>query len=168
MTIEELNNLPADKTFEELFKCCGSTTWAKQLTTKKPFDSKISLLHNSNWIWQNCTVRDALEAFTHHPKIGDLKSLEKKFASTKDWAGGEQAGVNVATQNTLIALADGNEAYYKKFGYIFIVCATGKTAEEMLALLNTRLGNTPDIEIKIAMGEQNKITHIRLEKLINE
>ena len=168
MTIQELNNLPADKTFQELFKCCGSTTWAKQLASKKPFDSKVSLLHNSDWIWQSCTVRDGLEAFTHHPKIGDLKSLEKKFASTKDWAGGEQAGVNVATQNTLIALADGNEAYYKKFGYIFIVCATGKTAEQMLALLNARLGNTPETEIKIAMGEQNKITHIRLEKLINE
>jgi|ERR1700757_1816893 len=168
MTIQELNNLPPDKTFEELFKCCGSTTWAKQLATKKPFESKTSLLHNSDWIWQNCTVRDALEAFTHHPKIGDLKSLEKKFAATKDWAGGEQAGVNTATQNTLVALANGNEAYLKKFGYIFIVCATGKTAEEMLALLNTRLGNTPETEIKIAMAEQNKITHIRLEKLINE
>ncbi|HTA62497.1 MAG TPA: 2-oxo-4-hydroxy-4-carboxy-5-ureidoimidazoline decarboxylase [Bacteroidia bacterium] len=166
MTIQELNNLNADKTFEEFFKCCGSTTWAKQLATKKPFESKTSLLHNSDWIWQNCTVRDGLEAFTRHPKIGDLKSLEKKFASTKDWAGGEQAGVNTAAQNTLVALAKGNEAYLKKFGYIFIVCATGKTAEEMLALLNVRLTNTPDIEIKIAMGEQNKITHIRLEKLI--
>jgi len=168
MTIQEFNNLPADKTFEELFKCCGSTTWAKQLASKKPFESKTSLLHNSDWIWQNCTVRDGLEAFTHHPKIGDLKSLEKKFASTKDWAGGEQAGVNSATQNTLIALAEGNEAYFKKFGYIFIVCATGKTAEEMLALLNARLTNDTSTEIKIAMGEQNKITHIRLEKLINE
>ncbi|HXU25658.1 MAG TPA: 2-oxo-4-hydroxy-4-carboxy-5-ureidoimidazoline decarboxylase [Bacteroidia bacterium] len=166
MTIQELNNLPADKTFEELFKCCGSTTWAKQLASKKPFDSKISLLHNSDWIWQSCTVRDGLEAFTHHPKIGDLKSLEKKFASTKDWAGGEQAGVNTATQNTLIALAEGNEAYFRKFGYIFIVCATGKTAEEMLALLNARLTNDANTEIKIAMDEQNKITHIRLEKLI--
>ena len=167
MTIEELNNLPADKTFEELFKCCGSTTWAKQLASKKPFQSKADLLNISDAIWHNCTVQDGLEAFTHHPKIGDLKSLEKKFASTKDWAGGEQAGVNTATQNTLMALADGNEAYLKKFGYIFIVCATGKTAEEMLALLNARLTNTADTEIKIAMGEQNKITHIRLEKLLS-
>ena|ERR1700751_4998727 len=166
MTIQELNNLSADKTFDELFKCCGSTTWAKQLATKKPFESKEDLLHKSNWIWSNCSVEDGLEAFTHHPKIGDLKSLEKKFATTKDWAGGEQAGVNTASQNTLVALSDGNEAYFKKFGYIFIVCATGKTAEEMLALLNARLTNDANTEIKIAMDEQNKITHIRLEKLI--
>ena len=166
MTIEELNNLSKDKAFEEFFKCCGSTTWAKQLTGKMPFKSKEELMRVSDSVWFACSIQDGFEAFTHHPKIGDLKSLEKKFASTKEWAGGEQAGVNTAAQNTLLALAEGNEAYLHKFGYIFIVCATGKTAEEMLTLLNARLVNDKDIEIKIAMNEQNKITHIRLDKLI--
>jgi 2-oxo-4-hydroxy-4-carboxy-5-ureidoimidazoline decarboxylase len=166
MTIDELNKLPTDIAFSEFFKCCGSTTWAKQLTGKRPFKDKEHLLQLSDNTWAVCSVQDGLEAFTHHPKIGDIKSLEKKFASTKDWAGGEQAGVNTATQNTLQALAEGNEAYLSKFGYIFIVCATGKTAQEMLALLNARLIHDKETEMKIAMNEQNKITHIRLEKLL--
>ncbi len=166
MTIEELNTLSPEKTFEELFKCCGSTAWAKQLTSGSPFKNKEELLKISDKIWMNCTKEDGLEPFTHHPKIGDLKNLEKKFASTKEWAGGEQAGVDSATHQTLVELADGNEAYEKKFGYIFIVCATGKTADEMLALLKKRLLNDEATELKIAMNEQNKITHIRLEKLL--
>jgi len=166
MTLLELNNLSANKAFEEFFKCCGSTTWAKQLTGKRPFASKEELMRVSDSIWQACSKQDGLEAFTHHPKIGDIRSLEKKFASTKEWAGGEQAGVNTATQNTLVALAEGNEAYLTKFGYIFIVCATGKTAEEMLALLNARINNDAETELKLAMNEQNKITHLRIEKLL--
>lgn len=166
MTIEELNNLPTDKVCEAFLKCCGSTSYAKQLASKSPFKNKEELLIISDSIWATCSPKDGLEAFTHHPKIGDIKSLEMKFASTKEWAGGEQAGVNTATHNTLVALAEGNEAYLNKFGYIFIVCATGKTADEMLALLNVRLKNDTETEIKIAMNEQNKITHLRLEKLI--
>jgi 2-oxo-4-hydroxy-4-carboxy-5-ureidoimidazoline decarboxylase len=166
MIIEELNKLSKEKVFEELFKCCGSTQWAQNLTDFKPFKSKEELLRLSDMIWTSCENEEVLEAFLHHPKIGDIKSLEKKFASTKEWASGEQAGVNVATHTTLVALAEGNEAYEKKFGFIFIVCATGKTADEMLALLNTRLKNDADKEFQIAKAEQNKITHIRLEKLI--
>ena len=166
MRIEELNSLSTDKAWEEFFKCCGSTTWAKLLANKKPFKNKEELIHTSDSIWAICSTQDGLEAFTHHPKIGDLKNLEKKFASTKEWAGGEQSGVNTATHDTLVALAQGNETYEKKFDYIFIVCATGKTADEMLALLNVRLKNDTETEMKIAMNEQNKITHLRLEKLI--
>lgn len=166
MSIEELNSLSTDKVCEEFFKCCGSTAWAQQLAKKKPFKNKEELVHISDSIWTNCSDQDGLEAFTHHPKIGDLKSLEKKFAATKEWASGEQSGVNTAAHDTLIALAKGNEVYEKKFGYIFIVCATGKTADEMLVLLNVRLTNDEATELKIAMNEQNKITHLRLEKLI--
>lgn len=166
MTIQELNNLSETILIEKLFKCCGSTRWAKQLAAKKPFDNIQQLLQVSDEIWESCTEADGLEAFTHHPKIGDIKSLEKKFASTKEWAGGEQSGVNTATQDTLKALAKGNDEYEKKFGYIFIVCATGKTADEMLTLLNERISNNAASELKIAMNEQNKITHIRLKKLL--
>ncbi len=166
MTIAELNNLSNENTFKELFNCCGSITWADKLTKSKPFKNKLQLLEVSDTIWEGCSKHDGLEAFTHHPKIGDLKSLEKKFASTKDWAGKEQAGVDSATHKTLTELAEGNKVYENKFGFIFIVCATGKTANEMLAMLNERLQNNSETEIKIAMNEQNKITHIRLEKLI--
>ena len=104
--------------------------------------------------------------FQHHPKIGSVAELEKKFASTAKWASGEQAAVKDANQAVLQALSAGNEAYEAKFGYIFIVCATGKSAEEMLNLLKQRLPNSPEIEIEIAKGEQMKITIIRLKKLL--
>lgn len=134
-----------------------------------PFES-IKALHTAAIdIWYDqCGPADWREAFAHHPKIGDLKSLEQKFASTQKWAGQEQQSVNTATQQTLKALAAGNTAYEQRFGYIFIVCATGKSAAEMLALLHNRLSNDPDTELRIAMGEQAKITAIRLNKLIEE
>lgn len=166
MSIEELNKLSREKAFEELFKCCGCNIWAQNLTDFRPFKNREELLKISDMNWISCEIEEGLEAFSHHPKIGDLKSLEKKFASTQEWATGEQSGVDVATHKTLIELAEGNAAYEKKFGFIFIVCATGKTADEMLELLKKRLGNAPETEFKIAMNEQNKITHIRLNKLI--
>ncbi len=133
----------------------------------RPFAYKEALLEQARLQWEQCGPSDWLEAFTHHPKIGDLKSLEKKFASTRQWAGGEQKGVNTADQQILEALAQGNDDYEKKFGYIFIVCATGKSAGEMLEILKERLSNQPEEEIQIAQGEQMKITLIRLEKLLN-
>ncbi len=164
--MDELNNWDSIKIVEELFKCCGSTKWAKGLSEKRPFTSLQDLFDKSDEVWSTSTKEDGLEAFSHHPKIGNLKNLEEKFNSTKAWAGNEQAAVNQATQETLIALAKGNETYESKFGYIFIVCATGKSAEEMLSLLNERIDNDFETEFTIAMGEQNKITKIRLEKLV--
>lgn len=166
MTIEELNNLSKEKAFEELFKCCGCTTWAQNLSDFRPFKSKEDLLRLSDMNWITCEMEEVMEAFSHHPKIGDLKNLEKKFVSTKEWASGEQGGVDEASQTILIELAEGNALYEKKFGYIFIVCATGKTAVEMLTLLKVRLSNAPEKEFRVAMNEQNKITHIRLNKLL--
>ena len=166
MTLENLNQLGADAAKAELFKCCGSARWSDELTALRPFASKEILLRQSDRIWASLTESDSLEAFSHHPKIGDLKSLEKKFASTKEWAGKEQSGVDPADQQTLLALAEGNQAYEKKFGYIFIVCASGKTAAEMLELLNKRMHNDPALELQNARAEQNKITHLRLEKLL--
>ena len=166
MTISELNALQKEVLFDALFRCCGSSNWANQLSNRAPFGSLEALIENSDMIWNRCSEEDGMEAFTHHPKIGDLESLERKFAATKQWAGGEQAGVNAADKQTLIALAEGNAAYEQKFGFIFIVCATGKTAAQMLTILQERLRNPLADEIKIAMNEQNKITHLRLEKLI--
>lgn len=167
MKLDELNKLSPNKAFEELFKCCGSTQWASALESLRPFSNETDLINKSDECWSKSNEEDALEAFTHHPKIGDVKSLEKKFASTKDWAGGEQSGVNVASKKILEDLAQGNTDYENKFGYIFIVCATGKSAEEMLQILQQRLPNDKMTELEIAKGEQNKITHIRLKKLIN-
>ncbi len=166
MTIQEFNQLSRETAQQELFKCCGSTRWATALAGKRPFDNREALIQSSDEIWKHCERADGLEAFTHHPKIGDIKSLEKKFASTKEWAGKEQSGVESADIAVLEALSEGNRAYEKKYGYIFIVCASGKSAAEMLDLLQARMSNAPEDELKVAMSEQNKITRLRLLKLI--
>ena len=165
MTLQQFNNLTTEQAREELFKCCGCGNWADELSLLLPFSSVGSLKGVSDEMWSQCSEKDFLEAFSHHPKIGDVKSLEKKFASTQQWASGEQAAVSAAPQQVLEKLAEGNNLYEKKFGYIFIVCATGKSAAEMLDLLNQRLPNSPEQELKIAASEQNKITHIRIDKL---
>ena len=111
------------------------------------------------------TAADWREAFAHHPKIGDVESLRRKFASTSVWTAGEQSGVVGAEEAVLTALAEGNAAYEARFGYIFIVCATGKSAGEMLEILQTRLLSGPRTELRVAAEEQKKITRLRLEKL---
>ena len=115
--------------------------------------------------WNSLDRGDWLEAFAAHPRIGDVESLRKKFTATADLCGAEQAGVKDAEKATIQALAEGNRQYEERFGHIFIVCATGKTAPEMLALLRSRLENDPDAELRIAAAEQAKITRLRLEKL---
>ncbi len=132
-----------------------------------PFQNKEELFVAAEEIWFKLLPNDWLEAFAHHPKIGDMNSLRAKFASTQQWAAGEQAGVRAASDAVLQALAEGNAQYESKFGYIFIVCATGKSAEEMLAILQTRLPNEHATELSLAAVEQSKITRIRLEKLLN-
>ncbi len=166
MTLEELNTLDPHQLKEELATCCGSSTWVKMIATYFPADSLEELLEEAEAMWYECSEDDWKEAFAHHPKIGYVESLTKKFASTAQWASGEQSGVNVATASTIEALAEGNRLYEEKFGYIFIVCATGKSAEEMLGLLKSRLSNNPNEEIQMAAAEQNKITQLRLQKLL--
>jgi 2-oxo-4-hydroxy-4-carboxy-5-ureidoimidazoline decarboxylase len=166
MTIDEINRLDIEVLTAELSKCCGSSHWVQEMVAARPFLDKEDLLAKAHDIWAACSESDGREAFQHHPKIGGTADLEKKFASTSQWAAGEQAGVKAANQAVLKALAAGNEAYEQKFGYIFIVCATGKSAQEMLELLENRLHNLPELEIGIAMAEQIKITIIRLEKLL--
>ena len=166
MTLFELNQLPIAGLKEVLLTCCGSTTWVNDMAKMFPVENKESLFKHAEIVWFACSESDWREAFTHHPKIGDINSLREKFASTKNWAEGEQSGVSTASRSILEMLAEGNQFYEEKFGYIFIVCATGKSAEEMLEILESRLLNSPEDEIRIAMQEQHKITKIRLEKLM--
>jgi 2-oxo-4-hydroxy-4-carboxy-5-ureidoimidazoline decarboxylase len=165
MKITELNAMPAEALAAELTKCCGSSAWVQKMLEVRPFTDADDLLAKAHACWADCSEEDGLEAFEHHPKIG-ASELAQKFASTADWAAGEQSGVQKATPAVIKALAARNAEYEQKFGYIFIVCATGKSAEEMLQLLEQRLPNIPEIEIGIAMAEQMKITVIRLQKLL--
>jgi len=166
MTLHEFNILPKQQLIEELTKCCGSSAWVKRMLPFIPADDMIELLEDAEEEWNKCSEEDWKEAFSHHPKIGDVESVAKKFTSTAQWATGEQSAVNLASKETIEALAEGNRLYEEKFGYIFIVCATGKSAEEMLMLLRSRLKNSPEEEILVAADEQNKITRLRIEKLL--
>jgi 2-oxo-4-hydroxy-4-carboxy-5-ureidoimidazoline decarboxylase len=166
VTVSELNLLSKADAKDAFERCCGSTNWVLGMVAGLPYESIEQVMAAAHACWSRCSVEDGLEAFKHHPKIGSIDALAAKFASTSKWASGEQASVKQASMDTIQALADGNNAYEAKFGYIFIVCATGKSAEEMLQILQSRLPHTPDEEIKIAMAEQMKITEIRLHKLL--
>lgn len=166
MDLPTLNALPPPTRAEALATCCGATGWVAALNQQFPFATVETLFAEGERIWSALAEADWREAFTHHPKIGDVTALKEKFATTAPWAAGEQGAVRQASQATLEALAAGNDAYERRFGYIFIVCATGKSAGEMLALLQARLPNEPAQEIHVAMSEQAKITRLRLEKLL--
>ena len=164
MTIASFDHLEPGAKKTLLLQCCGSSAWAEKMVAMPPAEDLIDLFEDAEEKWYECSEEDWKEAFKHHPKIGDITALRKKFSSDK-FAADEQQSINKASEETLELLAKANELYEKKFGYIFIVCATGKSADEMLEILNARLVNTPEEEIRIAMDEQNKITKLRLEKL---
>ncbi len=159
-------NLMEKKDLAELLtRCCGSREWVLHMASARPFASWPEISATADRIWAELNPADWLEAFTHHPMIGDLESLRAKFASTGAWAQSEQGQVQEAEEEVLQGLASGNRAYLEKFGYIFILCATGKSAAEMLALLQARLPNGPTQELPIAAEQQRQITQIRMQKL---
>jgi 2-oxo-4-hydroxy-4-carboxy-5-ureidoimidazoline decarboxylase len=168
MTIAEFDHLADDEKRSLLRQCCGSSAWIKKMLSVLPAEDLIDLFEDAEEKWYECNEADWKEAFSHHPKIGDIDSLKEKFASTANWAVEEQSSINKASEQVLQSLAEGNKSYEEKFGYIFIVCATGRSPEEMLGMLTARLHNSPEDEIKIAMEEQNKITKLRLEKLFTD
>jgi 2-oxo-4-hydroxy-4-carboxy-5-ureidoimidazoline decarboxylase len=165
MTLIEFNNQSLEKVRAELFKCCGCTNWLNKLIKHFPFQSIEDLKINSDKAWYACSKQDWLEAFSHHPKIGEKAGENKNLTSTKEWASQEQSGVKSAAQSVLDELSLQNRKYEERFGYIYIVCATGKTAREMLEIVKERLNNDPEKELHIAAGEQNKITHLRIDKI---
>jgi 2-oxo-4-hydroxy-4-carboxy-5-ureidoimidazoline decarboxylase len=161
-----LNGLQPSAARAALTRCCGSARWVDRMLEGRPYASATALFELAERVWNELGRDDYLEAFSHHPQIGaDLAELQQKFASTSAWSASEQSGAGGAGLATLEALRDGNRAYLERFGFIFIVCATGKSAAEMLALLRARLPNDPAVEVSIAAAEQAKITKLRLEKL---
>ena len=161
-----LNTLPAEEAVKELLQCCGSKRWAQQMATRRPYQSLETLIETANDIWWSLQPDDWLEAFRSHPKIGEKKAAESVSAQSREWSGQEQAGASNASQETVNALATLNRAYEQEFGFIFIICATGKTSEEMLSALRERLEHDPVGELQVAATEQSKITELRLRKLI--
>jgi OHCU decarboxylase len=164
LTLSEFNALPSTEAESSLMDCCGSAQWAAKVASRRPYGTEEALHKAADSIWWNLERADWLEAFSHHPQIGDTPANGSE--SARQWAEGEQTGARTATEDVKARLARANRAYYEKFGYIYIVCATGKSAEAMLAILNQRLQNDLPSEISIAAEQQRLITRIRLEKLL--
>ena len=161
----KLNALAADDAHTALSNCCAAEKWVSGMLAARPFADDNAVFAASESIAATLAEPDWLEAFAAHPLIGDVDSLRKKYAATKQLAAGEQSGVHAASETTLRELAMLNAAYLQRFGFIFIVFATGKTADEMLAILKSRIDNSRDQEIASAAAEQLKITRLRLTKL---
>ena len=152
-----------DDARERLFACCGSTRWVTLMLARRPFASRDRLLAAANDVWNALSEDDWNEAFSHHPRIGERNLSQAKFAATRALSEKEQAGVSGASEDVMAALADVNRAYEDRFGYVFLICATGRTAVEMLAAARERLAHDRATEIRIAAAEQAKITALRLD-----
>lgn len=159
--------MPSREAQAEFVKCCGSRNWAQQMVTTRPYHSLDELIAAADRVWWSLNSQDWLGAFLSHPKIGEKKAAAATTVEAQQWSEAEQSGIRDAAQQTRDALAELNQTYEDKFGYIFIVCASGKSSEEMLAILRERLENNPDDELRIAAAEQAKITELRLRKLLN-
>jgi 2-oxo-4-hydroxy-4-carboxy-5-ureidoimidazoline decarboxylase len=176
-TVADLNILPPDAAAAEFLRCCGSTNWARLMTAARPFASEADMADVADSIWTSLAPADWLEAFAAHPRIGETRparNMDRAPAarpgghgdSMSNWSAIEQSGVQSVDSGVRERLAQGNRQYEARFGYIFIVCATGKSADEMLELLERRLSNAPADELQIAAREQGKITRLRLGKLV--
>ncbi|CEM16646.1 unnamed protein product [Vitrella brassicaformis CCMP3155] len=163
--VDRLNMMSADEAREAFLQCCHSSRWAIRMETLRPFASLDELEAAADRIWDNLSEPDWLEAFRGHPKIGDVDQLRQKFAATAAMCENEQAGARSASEAVLRRLKEGNDQYQGQNGFIFIVCATGKSAGEMLALLEERLKNNRRVELANACAEQAKITKLRLRKV---
>lgn len=164
--LAQLNSLAPDDARQEFLKCCGSDNWARGMVAERPFANVDELLGKADRIWWSLEAGDWLAAFRSHPKIGEQNAAEKVAAQVSAWSAAEQAGTRETAPETKLALAAGNREYEQRFGYIFIVCASGKTADEMLAILHARLSNDADKELQVAAEEQRKITQLRLNKMV--
>ncbi len=147
-----------------MLACCGARRWAVTMAEMRPFSSVEELRAAADRVWVKMVEADWLEAFACHPRIGEGRQAPEQAAA---WSGQEQAGVNSAEEETLRELADGNARYEQRFGFTYIVCATGKSAEEMLRILRRRLGNVREAELREAAEQQRQITQIRIGKWLS-
>ena len=172
--LQHLNELPPLDAQEALLVCGGATRWARAMSARRPYRAESDLFEAADELWQALGREDWLEAFARHPQIGQQTTKEgvrngsKPSAVAVRWSSQEQAAATQAPANLTLRLADANRQYRERFGYIFIVCASGKTAADILELLERRLHNDPTVELSVAAAEQHKIMHLRLRKLISE
>jgi 2-oxo-4-hydroxy-4-carboxy-5-ureidoimidazoline decarboxylase len=167
MKLADLNTASVAKATEVLTACCGSSEWVSRMVKSRPYKSRDMLLDTAEKTWWSLGREAWLEAFAHHPRIGEKASAEPQNAQGKKWSLSEQSAVARAPEQIRLAQQDMNAQYERRFGYIYIVSATGKTPNEMFAIARDRLSHDPDTELKVAAEEQRKIMRLRLEKLLD-
>lgn len=165
ITLAQLNALPSEDAERELLACCGSRAWARAVAAGRPYAELSSLLAAADRVWLALSPDDWLEAFSKHPRIGE-RAARAAPAVERGWSEGEQSRARQGTPAVLTELATANAEYENRFGHVFLICATGKTADEILQQARARLHNDPDYELRIAAEEQRRITHLRLRKLL--
>jgi 2-oxo-4-hydroxy-4-carboxy-5-ureidoimidazoline decarboxylase len=169
LTVRQLNALPAARAAELLAACCGAPRWVSSMIARRPYESLDSVFAAADNVWWSLDQHDWRDAFARHSRIGEAESAPPHDERERDWASGEQASVATAQDSVRNALVEANREYERRFGYIYIVCATGRSADEMLALARGRLHNSPKVELHVAAEEQRKITRLRLQKsLVDE
>jgi 2-oxo-4-hydroxy-4-carboxy-5-ureidoimidazoline decarboxylase len=157
--VRRISDLPEEETRAELFACCGSSRWVERMLSQRPFKDATEVFESAVRIWRDLSHEDWLEAFRAHPRIGESGSAASQQ---------EQAGMASAGDAMKAEMARANRDYEARFGWIYLVCATGRPAEEMLAFARQRMANAPDEELKVAAAEQERITKLRLEKLLEK
>jgi 2-oxo-4-hydroxy-4-carboxy-5-ureidoimidazoline decarboxylase len=162
------NFLPVAAAVNEILPCCGSRAWAYGTVARRPLISEAVLLTMSDEIWRSLTESDWVEALCSHPRIGESQPPKIASKLSGAWSAREQESVEDASESTRIALAEGNREYERRFNRIFIVCATGKSPDEILTILRGRLENNQHTELQEAVEQQRQITQIRLRKWLRE
>ena len=173
MTLEQLNALDREAAEQVFLRCCGSTRWAREMASRRPFRDAGVMAREAEGLSRDLEAADWLEAFAAHPRIGESPGVggagraARAGESESDWPAREQAGMDAATDAVRQRLAAANREYEARFGFLYIVCATGKTPSQMLDIAERRLTHSPDEELRTAAGEQLQITRLRLAKLIS-
>jgi len=163
-----LDGLGRDEAAAQLRACCGSSRWVERMIAARPFGSAARARDEADRIWNGLSREDWIEAFDHHPRIGERKAAVAQDATGAAWSSAEQAQVTAAGDQVKAELARVNAEYEQRFGYIYIVSAAGKSAGELLAIARDRLGNDPQTELRVAAEEQRKIMQLRLAKLLEK
>jgi 2-oxo-4-hydroxy-4-carboxy-5-ureidoimidazoline decarboxylase len=162
--LERWNSLSAEQATGAILPCCGSWAWARGMAARRPLRNEAALLAASDEIWHNLALPDWMEAFQSHPRIGETHSPQPVLSQAASWSEHEQKKITEGDAAVKLALEQGNHEYERRFGRIFIVCATGRSATEILEMLRRRLQNDAETELREAAEQQRYITHVRLRK----
>ena len=166
IALRDLDALPIGDAAPLLAACCGAPGWVRGMLVRRPFRTRDAMFQSADAAASALSPDDWLAAFSHHPRIGEQDAALPVGAMAQDWSEGEQQEASLAGDDIALDLREAQRLYEARFGYIFIICASGRSAADILAELRTRLRNNPTAELRVAADEQRKITRLRLEKLV--